>query len=471
MVKLHRGSVLVVDDEPGMCHILKRLLTDEGYHVETATHGDTALKLISDQSYDVVMQDIRMPGMNGMEILDRIREVSPDTAVIMMTAYGTVESAVQAMKQGAYEYISKPFNNDEVLHIVSNAVERKRLLDRTRYLSEVLEEKQKFENLIGGSHPMQELYRLIEKVAPTDSTVLILGESGTGKELVAKAIHNQSERADEKFLAINCGALPRELIESELFGHEKGSFSGAHQRKIGLFESADGGTLFLDEIGELPMDLQVKLLRVLEDKKIRRIGSVEPKPIDVRLIAATNRDLQEHIQTGSFREDLYYRLSIIEISLPPLRDRHEDIPMLVDHFIERFNQKMNRSVDGITPEALKKLMDYPFPGNVRELENIIQRSMVLRDSGMIELGDLPKTLSGTVSSNPSAKWIDPRQLSFQKARDAFERHYLQELLKQNKGNVTQSAVMAGISRRHLQDLMKKYGLRPSSKDDDINEVG
>jgi len=400
--------------------------------------------------------------MDGLELLDRLRRETEETAVIMMTAYGTIETAVTAMKRGAYEYITKPFNNDEVLHIISNAMERKRLLERTRYLAKVLEERDRMEGLIGKSKPMQDLFLMIEKVAPTDSTVLILGESGTGKELVAKAIHQQSARKEEKFLAVNCGALPRELIESELFGHEKGSFSGAHQRKLGIIEAADGGTLLLDEIGDLPMELQVKLLRVLEQKEVRRIGSVTSKTVDVRVIAATNRDLKEDVENGTFREDLFYRLSIVDIVLPPLRDRKEDIPMLCDHFISVFNQKMNRSLEGISSDAMRCLMQYHWPGNVRELENTIQRCMVLRETGTIELNDLPKSLTAS-TQNVSVSLFDPTELTFQKARDAFEHRYLQKLLESNNGNVTKSALMAGISRRHLQDLMKKYGLRTTEE--------
>ncbi len=458
MRRLRRGNVLVVDDEAGMCHILKRMLTDEGYTVVTATSGEKALKVIDEDSFDVAMLDIRMPGMDGLELLDHIKQESPETSVIMMTAYGTIETAVSAMKRGAYEYISKPFNNDEVLHIIGNAMERKRLVDRTNYLAQILEERDRLAGMVGKSQSMQDLFRLIEKVAPTDSTVLILGESGTGKELVARAIHEHSQRKEEKFMAINCGALPRELIESELFGHEKGAFSGAHQRKIGLFEAADNGTLFLDEIGDLPMELQVKILRVLEQQEVRKIGSVKSQEIDVRVIAATNRDLKEDINAGKFREDLFYRLSIMDIQLPPLRERNEDIPLLAENFITKFNQKMNKSVEGITPEAIKILMEYHWPGNVRELENTIQRCMILRESGMIDADDLPKTLLPPAKDEPSF-FLNPNHLSFQKAREAFEHRYLDELLRLNEGNVTKSALMAGISRRHLQDLMKKYSLR------------
>ncbi|MBI1390411.1 MAG: response regulator [bacterium] len=464
MALLRRGAVLVVDDERGMCHILKRMLTDEGYQVETAASGEEALPLIDKHVFDVAMVDVRMPGMDGLQLLDEFRQRSPQTSVIMMTAFGAVETAVNAMKRGAYEYISKPFNNDEIIHIVHNAFERKRLLDRNQYLTSVLEERESMGGMIGQSRPMQQLYRLIEKAAPTDGTVLILGESGTGKELVANAIHQHSDRAKGPFVAVNCGALPRELIESELFGHEKGSFSGAHQSKIGLIESADGGTLFLDEIGDLPMDLQVKILRVLEQKEVRRIGSVSPKSVDVRVVAATNRDLKKEAEKKTFREDLYFRLSIVEMRLPPLREREGDAPLLVEHFIRRFNQKMNRSVEGVSPEAMRALLQYRWPGNVRELENLIQRCMILRETGLIELSDLPDYLSANEISAPMAALFDPNQLSFQKAREAFERRYLEELLKINDDNVTKSALQAGISRRHLQDLIKKHGLKGDGAD-------
>ncbi len=454
------GNILIVDDEKGMCHILKRLLSDKGYHVDTALSGEEALKCLAKEMYDAAMLDIRMPGMDGLELLGIIRRDSPDTSVVMMTAYGTVETAVTAMKQGAYEYITKPFNNDEVVHIIGNAVERKRLLDRNRYLTRALEERDRLEDMVGKSEPMQELFTMIEKVAPTDSTVLILGESGSGKELVARAIHKQSNRKKANFLAINCAALPKELIESELFGHEKGAFSGAHKQKIGVFEAADGGTLFLDEIGDLPLELQVKLLRVLEQKEIRRVGSVQAKAIDARVIAATNQHLKEKVEEGLFREDLFYRLSIMDLHLPPLRERRDDIPLLTEHFISLLNKKMNRSIEGVDPEAMRVMIEYNWRGNVRELENVIQRCMVLRENGIIQVDDLPSTLSST-SGGETGTVFDPVRLTFHEARELFEQTYLKELLAANEENVTQSAQMAGISRRHLQELMKKYGLRPA----------
>ncbi len=453
---------MVVDDEKGMCHILNRMLTDEGYDVQTAVCGEDALKILEKNTFDAAMVDIRMPGMSGLDLLEHIHRDSPDTSVVMMTAFGTIETAVNAMKRGAYEYITKPFNNDEVIHILNNALERKQLIDRNRYLTETLEERHQLSGIIGQSDAMQSCFRMVEKVAPTGSTVLILGESGTGKELFARAIHQHSNRKDEKFMAVNCGALPRDLIESELFGHEKGAFSGAHKRKIGLMESAHKGTIFLDEIGDLPLELQVKLLRVLESHEVRRVGSVEPITIDARVVAATNRDLQDDVQSGTFREDLFFRLSIVDISIPPLRERKDDIPVLIDYFIEKFNDKMNRSVTGISEEVMRAFMQHHWPGNVRELENVVQRCMVLRESGVVQLEDLPSSIKASQETEAPLD-IDPQAISLQEAREAFEKKYLKKLLEMNDGNVTQSAQLAGISRRHLQELMKKYGLRPKDE--------
>jgi len=453
------GSILVVDDEAGMCHILKRLLGDQGYEVFTSQSAEDALDLVQTKHPDVAFLDIRMPDMDGLELLAEMRQRDPDVVVIMITAFGTVETAVQAIKAGAYEYTTKPFDNDRILVLAANALERRHLIDRTRRLTEDVQEQQTFEGLVGKSRAMNDLYELIARVAETDSTVLLTGESGTGKEMVARAIHSQSPRCDERFVPVNCGALPRELIESELFGHEKGSFSGAHQRRIGLVESADGGTLFLDEIAELPLDLQVKILRAIEQKEIRRVGSVTGIKVNVRLLSATNRDLEEEVKAGRFREDLYYRLSIIPIELPPLRERKEDIPLLTQHFIQKFNERMGRHVLGVTPGATKILREYPWPGNVRELENTIERSMVLRDEGEICEDDLPPNLRKGPSESMRDDYPDASELTFQQAREAFERQYLEGLLRANDNNVTRSAMLAGLSRRHLQELIKKYGLK------------
>ncbi len=454
------GSVLVVDDEAGMRHILNKLLASEGYTVFTAESAHEALELARNDHPDIAFLDIRIPDMNGLELLTALKRQDPDLVVIMMTAFGTVETAVQAIKSGAYEYITKPFENDKILVMAANAIERRRLIDRTRRLTEEVQDRRAFEGLIGRSKSMQELYALIKRVAATESTVLIMGESGTGKEIVARAIHAQSTRADKRFVPVNCGALPRDLIESELFGHEKGAFSGAHQRRIGLVEAADHGTLFLDEIADLPLDLQVKILRVIEQKEIRRVGSVADIKVDVRLLSATNRDLEADVKSGRFREDLYYRLSIVPIRIAPLRERMEDIPLLVQHFIEQFNKEMNRSVCGTTPAAMRLLREYAWPGNVRELENTIERALVLRDQGEICEDDLPIQLrQGPQATVNDTYLLDQSELTFQQAREAFERSYLESLLKANDNNVTRSAMLAGLSRRRLQELIKKYGLK------------
>ncbi len=458
MTEQDQARILVVDDEPGMCHILNRLLTREGYLVQTALSAQEAIGLQQSQGFHAALIDLRMPEMDGLELLTHFKKNDPDMEVIVMTAFATVETAVDAMSRGASSYIRKPFNNNEVLLVLSNALEHQRLLDRNRYLSEQIERRFGLEGLVGSSQAMQDVYHLISRVATSDSTVFVLGESGTGKELVARAIHQTSARHDARFIPVNCGALPRELIESELFGHEKGAFSGASAKKIGLFEAADKGTLFLDEIGDLPLELQVKVLRVLEQKEVRPVGSTLPRPVNVRIVAATNADIEQRVAEGEFREDLYYRLSILPIRLPPLRERKEDIPELARHFIQQSGQRLNRSIGDLSAEALHAICEYDWPGNVRELENVIERCMVLCDDTVIGLKDLPSLGRKDLDSGIS-DLCDPAALTFTEARDAFERRYLQALLETNQGNVTKSAAMAGLSRRYLQELTRKHGLR------------
>ena len=451
------ARVLVVDDEPGMCHILNRLLTREGYAIQTAGTGAEALPLQEEHRFDCALVDLRMPGMDGLELLQRLRETDTDIEVVVMTAFATVETAVEAMSLGARSYIRKPFNNDEVLLVVRNALEHRSLIDQNRYLVREIEKRYGLEGLIGSSRAMQDLYHLIERVAPTDSTVLILGESGTGKELAARAIHLSSPRGKAKFLPVNCGALPRELIESELFGHEKGAFSGANTRKVGLFEAAHGGSILLDEIGDLPLELQVKVLRVLEAKEVRPVGATTAKRVDVRILCATNANLERKVKEGTFREDLFYRLSILPIQLPPLREHREDIAELVEHFIQEGNQRLSRSITGIAKDALRQLMESEWPGNIRELQNTIERCMILCDGSEITLQDLPSPGKRT---NPVSNGglVDP-EIPFAQARENFERLYLKALLEANDENVTQSANVAGLSRRYLQELIKKHSLR------------
>ena len=456
MAKL-KGTVLVVDDEKNMCRILGKILSEEGLKYETANSGPEALKRLESPGIDAVLTDIKMPGMDGLELLRKIKTLQPDTSVIVMTAFASVETAVTAMKDGAYDYVIKPFNNQEIIRIVENALERKTLLERNRYLSEIVAEKFRLENLIGKSPKMLELYDLIRKVAPTDSNVLILGESGTGKELAAKALHGLSHRRDEKFVAINCGAFPKGLLESELFGYEKGAFTDAREAKAGLLEEADGGTLFLDEIADLPMDLQVKVLRVLELKEFRRLGGLKNITVDVRILAATNQDLEEKMEQKKFRDDLFFRLNVISLNMPPLRDKPEDIPILVEYFINKFNQKLNRNITGVSEQAMKLFLEYNWPGNVRELENYMERASVIRESGEITIEDLPPKIA-KYSPGPT-DWGNLADMKYQEAKEDFEKAYLYAVLKKNNGNVTHTAKACDMSRRHLQEKIKKYGIK------------
>ncbi|MGB9629808.1 MAG: sigma-54-dependent transcriptional regulator, partial [Thermodesulfobacteriota bacterium] len=374
--------ILVVDDEEIVCESCKRILEEEGYEVEIALSGEEALHKMKENSYDIVITDLKMPGMDGMEVLKNIRKDYPDTIVIMITGFATVETAVESMKLGAFDYIPKPFTPDEVSIVVKKAIDQKTLLLENIYLRQELQEKYGFHNIIGKSKKMQEIYRVIVKVAPTDSTVLIYGQSGTGKELIARAIHFNSPRRDKPFVPVDCAVLAENLLESELFGHVRGSFTGAVTTKPGLFEVADGGTVFLDEVGNISLGIQAKLLRVLQEKEFTPVGGTKPKKVDIRLISATNKDLEKMIKEGTFREDLYYRLNFVPIHLPPLKERQEDIPLLSVHFLKKFSEEMGKSIKGFTPEAMEKLMKYSWPGNVRELENMIGRTVVMIDEEM-----------------------------------------------------------------------------------------
>ncbi|MBW1974317.1 MAG: sigma 54-interacting transcriptional regulator [Deltaproteobacteria bacterium] len=384
-----KGTILVVDDERNYLIILQELLEEEGYEVFTADNGREALKLAMETDLDVVVTDMKMPGIDGMSFLDQLHKAKPDVPIIMMTAYGTIEKAVEAMKKGAFDYICKPFENEEFLVVVRKALEHYRLVCRNRELTQALEERYQFGNLIGKSAVMQKLYDTIEKIAPSKATVLITGESGTGKELIARAIHFNSPRRDKAFVSINCGAIPETLLESELFGHEKGAFTGAVQRRKGRFEIAHRGTVFLDEVSEMSPYLQVKLLRILQEMEFERVGGTDTIHVDVRVIAASNRDLKEEIKKGRFREDLYYRLNVVHVHVPPLRERKEDIPLLVRHFLDKYGTESGIENIRIARDALKCLMDYDWPGNVRELENVIERAVVLCSGSEITINDLP----------------------------------------------------------------------------------
>ncbi|HEX9948840.1 MAG TPA: sigma-54 dependent transcriptional regulator, partial [Thermodesulfobacteriota bacterium] len=378
-----KQKILVVDDEKSMCDFLEIMLNKEGYEVTSTTSGEKALELLDNDLYSMVLTDVKMPVVDGFEVLRKTKEVSPDTVVIMITAYGSPEGAVTAIKEGAYDYITKPFRVEEVKLTIKKSLERSTLIQENIRLRQAVEDRYKFWNLIGKSPKMQRVYELVEKVSQTKANVLITGESGTGKELVAKAVHFNSARKDRSFVTLNCGAIPENLLESELFGHMKGSFTGAIANKRGLLEMAEGGTLFMDEIGELPLPLQVKLLRVIQEREFKRVGGIEDIKVDVRIISASNQDLQQKVAHSSFREDLFYRLNVIQIKIPPLRERKEDIPLLVNHFVRKYSADTGKEIEGISPDALELLLGYNFAGNVRELENIIERSITLETTPMI----------------------------------------------------------------------------------------
>jgi two-component system response regulator PilR (NtrC family) len=405
-----KGRILVVDDERSMQEFLEIFFRSEGYEVTTAADLESALLHVEGDEFDVVVSDIQMPGGDGIELLHAVREISPETVVIMMTAFACTETAIAAIRDGAYDYITKPFKVEEVRIVVEKALEKKLLSTENRRLRSELRSRDR--SIIGSSPPLQRIFEIIAQVADNKANVLLSGESGTGKEMVARAIHGMGERRNLPFVAVNCAAIPENLLESELFGHVKGSFTGAIQNKIGLFESADKGTLFLDEVGDLSLPLQVKLLRVIQDKSIRRVGGTDDRRVDARIIAATNRRLDEEIAAGRFREDLYYRLNVIEIPMPPLRERRDDIPLLVAHFVEKYARDLGKPVEGVSEAALNRLAEYRFPGNVRELENVIERAVALSRGPTIELESLPPAVLSPAEALPSPR-ISPEGVNLE----------------------------------------------------------
>jgi len=416
---------------------------------------------VAAQPFDVVVTDLRMPGADGFEVLRAVKARAPETEVIMMTAYATVADAVEAMKLGAYDYLQKPFDPDDASLVVARALERKRLKEQAASLRREVEGVYAFLNLVGKSARMRDVYTLLEQASKLDITVLLSGETGTGKELAARAVHYHSGRKERRFVPVNCGALPAELVESELFGHAKGSFTGATGMKRGLFEEAEGGTIFLDEIGELPLPVQVKLNRVLQEKELRRVGDTVGIKTNVRVIAATHRDLKAEVQAGRFREDLYYRLHVFPVVLPALRDRREDIPVLASHFLEKHAQVLGRSLNALEPDALRALTGYPWPGNVRELENAIERAVAVSRGEKIQLRDLPPDVKGTQEGSIPAEQLAkmPYREAVDLARDRVTRDYLVALLRELEGNVTKAAERAGMARESLHRLLKRYGVR------------
>jgi two-component system response regulator AtoC len=453
------ARILIVDDEALLRRTLAILLLEQRYEVMEAGSGEEALdRLERDFHADLMLLDLSLPGIGGLETLRRLREWDQRTAVILMTAFGTIPSAVEAMRLGAFDYLSKPFRNDEMLLGVRRALEMQQLSSEVQDLRSELEAVYGFNEIVGVSPQIREVFRLMAKLAPVNATVLITGESGTGKELVARAIHRRSQRSAESFVAVNCGAVPEALVEAEFFGHEKGAFTGAHARRIGRFEEADGGTLFLDEVGDLALDAQAKLLRALEEKEIRRVGGERPQAVDVRVIAATNKDLAQEVGEKRFRDDLFWRLNVVSLRLPPLRERREDLPLLIDHFIARFDRELGLEVKSMEPETLQLLLHYPWPGNVRELENALCHAMILCDGKALTPADLPSRLRGS-STGSEADALDlTLAAAVQQASGRLERAMIIARLAAIGGHRGATAKSLGISRRTLFSKMRRFGL-------------
>ncbi len=454
---MDRAQILVVDDKENIVKLLERVL-GESNDVTAAQDGQRAISLAASRDFDVVLTDLRMPGADGFEVLRQVKSRAPDTEVVMMTAYATVADAVSAMKQGAFDYLQKPFDPDDASLVVARALERRRLRAHAPPADDGVAAHH---GIVGRSPAMRAVFRLLEQAAGLDITVLLAGETGTGKELAARAIHDRSARSERRFIPVNCGALPAELVESELFGHARGAFTGATAAKPGLFEDAEGGTLFLDEIGDLPLPVQVKLNRALQEREIRRVGANEPVHIDVRLIAATHRDLRAEVEAGRFREDLYYRLAVFPVTLPALRERRDDIPLLADHFLQKHAGALRKAPVGFDAEALRTLAGYRWPGNVRELENAVERALAVCAGRTVGVHDLPSDLQkGQEGAMPGELLVKmPYREAVDLARDRISRDYLVALLREFQGHVTHAAERAGMERESLHRLLKRYGVR------------
>lgn len=449
-------NILVIDDEPNLRHMLTAVLEKAGYTVSSAADGMEALSLTETRPFDIILCDLRMPRMDGLAFLKHAATQGLDAAIIMMSAYGTIDIAVEAMKLGAADYISKPFKPDEILLKLGQIEERNRLRQENIRLRDAVQETFSFQNIVAKSESMRKIFDTIQKIADYKTTVLITGESGTGKELIARAIHYNGTRKHKPMVAVNCGGLPENLLESELFGHVKGAFTDAVRDKKGLFQEASGGTLFLDEIAGLPLSLQVKLLRVLQDEMVRPVGSTQSVKVDVRIIAATAQDLAEAVKQGTFRDDLFYRINVLSIQVPPLRHRKEDIPLLVNHFTKKFKKRLNKEIKGVRPEALQALMDYPWPGSVRELENVIERTMVLTERFEIYLNELPEEIRGGPATTPDP-W-PANSISLKANTMALEKRLIQRALKETNDNRTHAAKLLEISHPTLLSKMKTYGI-------------
>ncbi len=452
-------TILVVDDEINYLTVMEALLGEAGYEVLTAPSAIEALKIAGASDLDLVLTDMKMPKMSGIELLDQLQRLYPDLPVIIMTAFGTVEKAVTAMKKGAFDYILKPFKNEEILVTIAKALEHRHLILKNRLLNQELDKKYGFPNIVGESRVMEDILALVKRVAQSRATVLITGESGTGKELIARAIHQCSTRAAKSFISVNCAALTETLLESELFGHERGAFTHAVAMRKGRFELADGGTLFMDEVAEMSQGLQVKLLRVLQEMEFERVGGTRTIKVDVRVVAASNRDLKEEVEAGRFREDLFYRLNVVHLHLPPLRQRQEDIPLLAAHFIKKYVQENLRDKTRITPEALKVLIHYAWPGNVRELENVMERAVILCSNNVISPQDLPAELApAPAESRLDIDRFIPLNTPLPEALDAIEEQMIRRALEKSGQVQVRAAELLGITKSLLQYKLKKYHL-------------
>lgn len=451
------NRILVIDDEPAQVQALAGFLKKKGFAVDKAHNGTDGLKIIRNQTIDLVLTDFKIGDMSGLEVLKAAKQINPEIDIILMTAFGSIESATEAMREGAVDYLTKPIDLDQLEVVIEKALEHKMLVSENRQLRQELAQRFRFDQIVSVSEAMEESLNIAGRAAPSKATVLITGESGTGKELVARAIHYASPRRDKPFLAVNCAALAENLLESELFGHEKGAFTGANQMRKGRFEMADHGTLFIDEVGEIPLATQVKLLRVIQEQTFERVGGTATLHVDVRIVAATNRNPEEMIEAGTFREDLYYRLNVVRMNIPPLRKRKSDIPLLVDYFLKRYSKANNKTVTGISKEAMDLLMKYDFPGNVRELENIIEQAVVLGREKLITTRDLPMPIKAVRTGSSTQKALESG--TFVERVEAFEQELINEAMEEAEGIQTKAARILGITERHLRYKLKKYGMK------------
>jgi two-component system, NtrC family, response regulator AtoC len=469
---MNQYHILVVDDDTAVRDVLTATLINDGYQVSGVADGASALQTIQEQPTHIVMTDLHMPGMDGLEVINRITKLDSRIITIVMTGYGTIDYAVRTMKAGAFDFITKPFGPDTVSLVVKRAIEVLKLKQENHLLRKAVRDQYRFEHLVGTSAPMRRVLDFVEKVADSESTVLITGDSGTGKELIARMLHFNSMRRDRPLVPVNCGAIPENLLESELFGHEKGAFTGAAHTRLGRFELAHGGTLFLDEIGEMPLALQVKLLRVLQERCFERVGGNKTIQVDVRIIAATNQNLEQAVAERRFRQDLYYRLHVIPIEVPPLRERRSDIPLLVNHFIERLNDQRKTEIAGMEPEALARLVEYEWPGNIRELENLIERSVVLKKNGWITIADLPDRLAKTATpqaADQSEHFIrfNDEGINLTKELEQYENRLIGEALRKANGVTSRAAQLLQLNRTTLVEKLKRKGFDAKSHGEPI----